>query len=48
MTAKWATPGRFTCTTLVWWAGKKAHDVNISSWYSPLVTPRDIYMDDHT
>ncbi|MDD7438011.1 MAG: hypothetical protein PUK66_04125 [Bacteroidales bacterium] len=43
--AKWIAPKRFTCTTLVWWCAKKAYDVNVSSWYSPLVTPSDIFLD---
>lgn len=47
-TAKWAAPKRFTCTTLVWWCAKKAYGINVSSWYSPLVTPSGLYTDDCT
>lgn len=47
-TAKWAAPKRFTCTTLVWWCAKKAYGVNVSSWYSPLVTPSGLFTDNCT
>lgn len=47
-TAKWAAPSRFTCTTLVWWCSKKAYGVNVSSWYSPLVTPSGLFTDSCT
>lgn len=47
-TAKWAAPRRFTCTTLVWWCSKKAYGVNVSSWYSPLVTPSGLFTDCNT
>ena len=47
-TAKWAASERFTCTLLVWWCAKKAYDVNISDWYSPLVTPDGLYTDEST
>ena len=46
--AKWAAPDRFTCTTLVWWCAKKAYGVNVSNWYSPLVTPSGLLTDDCT
>ena len=48
VTAKWAAPSRFTCTTLVWWCAKKAYGINVSSWYSPLVTPSGLLTDDET
>lgn len=47
-TAKWAAPSRFTCTTLVWWCAKKAYGINVSSWYSPLVSPSGLLTDDET
>lgn len=47
-TAKWFAPKRFTCTTLVWWCAKKAYGVNLSSWYSPLVTPCHLFTDNCT
>lgn len=47
-TAKWAAPRRFTCTTLVWWCSKKAYGVNVSNWYSPLVTPSGLFTDSNT
>ena len=47
-TAKWFAPKRFTCTTLVWWCAKKAYGVNVSSWYSPLVTPSGLFTDNCT
>ncbi len=47
-TAKWAAPKRFTCTTLVWWCAKKAYGINVSGWYSPLVTPSGLLTDDET
>ena len=48
LTAKWAAPARFTCTTLVWWCAKKAYGVNVSAWYAPLVTPDGLFTDDCT
>lgn len=48
LTAKWAAPKRFTCTTLVWWCSKKAYNINVSSWYSPLVSPSGLFTDDET
>ena len=48
LTAKWAAPSRFTCTTLVWWCAKKAYGINVSSWYSPLVSPSGLFTDDET
>ncbi len=47
-TAKWAAPSRFTCTTLVWYSAKKAYDINISSWWKPLVTPHELVCSDKT
>ena len=47
-TAKLAAPERFTCTTLVWWCAKKAYGINVSDWYSPLVTPDGLYTDEST
>lgn len=43
--SKWIAPKRFTCTTLVWWCAKQAYGINVSSWYLPLVTPSDIFLD---
>ncbi|MDR1006752.1 MAG: hypothetical protein LBL74_07820 [Bacteroidales bacterium] len=48
VTAKWAAPARFTCTTLVWWSSKKEYDINISDWYAPLVSPTGLYLDEST
>lgn len=48
LTAKWAAPSRFTCTTLIWWCAKKAYGVNVSSWYSPLITPSGMFWDEST
>ena len=48
LTAKWAAPTRFTCTTLVWWCTKKAYGERISPWYSTLVTPSDVLCDNNT
>jgi lipoprotein len=47
-TAKLAAPERFTCTSLVWWCAKKAYGINVSDWYSPLVTPDGLYTDEST
>lgn len=46
--AKWAAPKRFTCTTLVWWCSKKAYGINVSVWYSPLVSPSGLFTDNCT
>ena len=48
MTAKWFAPKRFTCTTLVWWCAKKAYGINVSGWYTPLVTPSGLLLDSST
>ncbi|OJU76280.1 MAG: hypothetical protein BGO09_15130 [Bacteroidetes bacterium 47-18] len=48
LTAKWAADNRFTCTTLVWWCSKRAYNINVSNWLSPLVTPSDLYLDNCT
>ncbi len=48
LTAKWAAPSRFTCTTLVWYCAKKEYGVNVSSWWSPLVSPSGLYLDEST
>ncbi len=34
LTAKWAAPSRFTCTTLVWYCAKRAYGINVSSWWA--------------
>jgi hypothetical protein len=46
LTAKWAAPSRFTCTTLVWWCAGKAYDINVSEWYKTLVTPAGLLTDE--
>jgi hypothetical protein len=46
LTAKWAAPSRFTCTTLVWWCSNKAYDINVSEWYKTMVTPSGLYSDE--
>lgn len=48
LTAKWAAPSRFTCTTLVWYCSKRAYDINVSSWYATLVTPSGLLTDSNT
>jgi hypothetical protein len=46
LTAKWAAPSRFTCTTLVWWCAGKAYDINVSEWYKTLVTHGGLLTDE--
>jgi hypothetical protein len=48
LTAKWAAPAAFTCTTLVWYCSKEAYDINISDWWTTLVTPSGLYTDEST
>jgi hypothetical protein len=48
LTAKWAAPSRFTCTTLVWWCAKKAYGVNVSEWWKTMVTPSGLFSDEST
>ena len=48
LTAKWAAPNRFTCTSLVWWCAKNAYDERISPWLSAIVSPSDVLMDSNT
>jgi hypothetical protein len=42
--AKKLVPTRYTCTTLVWWAAKSCYNIDISYWFSPLVSPSAIYL----
>jgi len=46
--AKAATPKKFTCTSLIWYAVKTAYGVDLSSWYSTLVSPADLYTSNYT
>lgn len=48
VTAKWAAPSRFTCTTLVWWSAKKAYGLNLSGVGSTMVTPSRLLTDRYT
>ncbi len=48
LTAKWAAPSRFTCTTLVWYCANKAYDINISDWWATMVSPSGVYLDEST
>lgn len=41
-------PANFTCTTLVWWCAKQAYGINVSNWWSPIVTPSNLYTDNST
>ena len=48
LVAKSAAPAGFTCASLAWWGSKKVYDINISNFFSTLVTPEDIYLSWHT
>lgn len=39
---------RVTCTSFVWHCARKAYDINLSSWFSSMVTPADLYKSDNT
>ena len=46
--AKALAPKRFTCTSLIWYAAKKTMEIDISPWYSTVVSPTDVYISDYT
>lgn len=39
---------KFTCTSLVWYCSKQAYNINVSSWYSTLVSVTGLFTDDCT
>lgn len=48
LTAKRYAPERFTCTSLVWHCAKVAYNINITPWWTPLVSPSAVYLDEAT
>lgn len=46
--AKWVAPTRFICTTLVWYSAKQAYGIDVSDWYSPIVTPSGLVTNENT
>ena len=46
--AKWCVPNKYTCTSLIWYATKEATGINMSPWYSTVVSPTDIYLSNNT
>jgi hypothetical protein len=43
LTAKWAAPNRFICSSSAWWAIKEAHGVNIGSIHKSTIFPAGVY-----
>lgn len=48
LTAKWAAPSRFTCTTLILYCAKKEYGINVSSWWATMLSPSGLYLDSST
>lgn len=46
--SKWAAPRRFQCASLVWYCAKKEYGIRLAPWYSPTVTPGNIFSSSHT
>ncbi len=46
LTAKWAHPDRFICSSLPQWAAKHANDVNIGDWWKTTIFPAGVYLSD--
>ena len=41
-------PEKFVCSSLCWYCAKEACGVELSNWFSMMVTPSDIVLDDNT
>lgn len=41
-------PESFVCSSLCWYCAKEACGVDLSNWFSTMVTPSDIVLDDNT
>lgn len=46
--AKWCAPNKYTCTSIIWYALKQSMDIDISPWYSTVVSPSDVYGSNNT
>lgn len=46
--AKHYAPLRFTCTCLIWYCCMELFDIDISPIWSPVVSPSDVYLSEHT
>jgi hypothetical protein len=46
LTAKWAAPGHFICSSSAWWCAKEGCDVNIGDWWKPTIFPAGVYLSD--
>ena len=47
--AKWVAPRKFVCSTLLWYAIKQIHGIDVSAWWNPtMVSPGDIYNSEYT
>lgn len=46
LTAKWAAPGHFICSSSAWWCAKNACNVNIGDWWKPTIFPAGVYLSD--
>lgn len=45
---KIVAPTRFTCTSLVWWCAKECYNIDVSDWFSPIVSPSAVYRSENT
>lgn len=43
LTAKWAAPERFICSSSAWWAIKEAHDIGIGDFYKSTIFPSGVF-----
>ena len=46
LTAKWAAPARFICSTTAWWCAKKSANVNIGDFYKSTIFPAGVLTSD--
>ena len=46
--SKLAAPKRFSCATLCWWCARELYDIELAPWLTPVITPSDIYLNEHT
>lgn len=46
--AKTLAPKAFTCASLAWWCAKEEFGFSLAPWFSTMVSPSDIVLDDNT
>jgi hypothetical protein len=46
LTAKWAAPGHFICSSTAWWCAEQGCNVDIGDWWKPTIFPAGVYLSD--